>query len=623
MAIGVLACSREAAALDVGTFQKKPVRLDVTETTVLSQQFDPRTSEGQRLVDHGYGAWINRLNLALRWDRWTAGLRLDSSLYWRRPGDLPDCGRGESPPGCVPAGSRAQVLNDTAARYQNSLVPAKMWVTYAAPGLEATLGDAYVQFGRGLVLSMRKLDDLGIDSTVRGAKVQWQKDPFAMTVVAGFANPARIDEQTATALFPRRALPGDNLGEQPVYGSDRIVAAQLQAGRGLPLTLSTHAVRITRCAPWHYDARGRIDQGDAGAALFGSCDPADTSRWLGSIQGVAATASEIDMAGQVFEIPSLWGHGKLYVEGALQRRRYDQPARPGDEVAHGNALYGALTVTAGRLLNTLEVKSYRNFFPASGAVDATRASALATLSYSLPPTGELITQDNFYGSFNTCVDGARLRSDVRVKDGLVLYGQGVYAYTRGEIIGGGCDAYGRTTSPANVPAARVQAEVWDGLVGVEHLFDQNRSQVFVSAGARENERVSGEFLYRDNGVRYTVTKWISGPYSVELTGWHRRRREDSANRRAPAYEPEWWVQGEHYTAFKVAPKWVFSQGIEYTTQLGFPTLYLNAFALYRFTSESNVRLFVGQQRGGLRCVSGVCRIFPAFEGVRADLTLRF
>ena len=55
----------------------------------------------------------------------------------------------------------------------------------------------------------------------------------------------------------------------------------------------------------------------------------------------------------------------------------------------------------------------------------------------------------------------------------------------------------------------------------------------------------------------------------------------------------------------------------------FPTYYNSGSVLYRFTNDSNLRLFVGQQRGGLRCVSGVCRVFPAFEGARAELTLRF
>ncbi len=76
-------------------------------------------------------------------------------------------------------------------------------------------------------------------------------------------------------------------------------------------------------------------------------------------------------------------------------------------------------------------------------------------------------------------------------------------------------------------------------------------------------------------------------------------------------------------ALKVAPKWVFSQGIEYTTLIGFPTYYFNGSILYRFTSESNLKIFFGQQRGGLKCVSGICKVFPAFSGARVELTLRF
>jgi hypothetical protein len=45
--------------------------------------------------------------------------------------------------------------------------------------------------------------------------------------------------------------------------------------------------------------------------------------------------------------------------------------------------------------------------------------------------------------------------------------------------------------------------------------------------------------------------------------------------------------------------------------------------VYRFTQKSNIKVLVGEQRGGLKCVSGVCRVFPAFEGARAELTLRF
>jgi len=120
-----------------------------------------------------------------------------------------------------------------------------------------------------------------------------------------------------------------------------------------------------------------------------------------------------------------------------------------------------------------------------------------------------------------------------------------------------------------------------------------------------------------------VSKSLGDGVTVELNGRHRMRLEDGVNlgEEGSAHA---WREGEHYTAVKIAPQWVLTQGFEYTTNNAFPTYYWNGNLLYRFfDGASNIRLFAGQQRGGLRCVSGVCRIFPAYEGVRAELTVRF
>ena len=50
---------------------------------------------------------------------------------------------------------------------------------------------------------------------------------------------------------------------------------------------------------------------------------------------------------------------------------------------------------------------------------------------------------------------------------------------------------------------------------------------------------------------------------------------------------------------------------------------LNGIFAYAINSSSNISLFAGQRRGGLRCVSGVCRVYPPVEGVRLDVTVRF
>ena len=71
------------------------------------------------------------------------------------------------------------------------------------------------------------------------------------------ANPARVDEASGRALFP--IVPSSiDTTTQGVFGSDRLVGAEIMAGRGLPVTLSTHAVSFSRCAPYHYAASGAV-----------------------------------------------------------------------------------------------------------------------------------------------------------------------------------------------------------------------------------------------------------------------------------------------------------------------------------------------------------------------------
>jgi hypothetical protein len=579
-----------------------PLRLDVTETSVLAQHFGAR--EGESPLDQGYGAWLNRLNAALSWRRFTLGARLDSSLYWLRPED-----------GDLPAALAPRALVDGNTRYRSAIYPAKVWATYQAPGLEVTAGDAYVQFGRGLLLSMRKIDELGVDTTLRGAKVAWQSDPFAATVVAGMANPNRVDDATGRALFvPLGSAP------RPLFGSDRIVGGEIQAGRGLPLTLTTHAVRLTRCAPYRYDAAGNAVDDSLDSPL-GSCAPSDTAAWLsslpatGSLRYPVLNASEIAMVGQAIEVPDLFGHGQLYIEGAVQSRKHDGV---NDPQSAGNALYASASASAGPVTETLEIKSYRNFYPLLGAVDVTRAPAFDNVAYGAPPTAELITQDSELGSFNACVDGGRLRSDVRTSPSFLAYLTTAYFHTKSEQPAGGCDAMGHVVANGAIPAQGIADDVEDVVIGEEWSFDRAQSHLFASAGVRNDTfSATSDPFYREGHVEYAFTKHVSGPYSIELQGRHRRRFEAGQNLGS------YWHEGENYTALKVAPKWVFTQGVEYTTFTGSPLMYFNGAVLYRLSGSDNLRIFVGQQRAGLRCISGVCKMFPAFEGARVELTLRF
>jgi hypothetical protein len=211
---------------------------------------------------------------------------------------------------------------------------------------------------------------------------------------------------------------------------------------------------------------------------------------------------------------------------------------------------------------------------------------------------------------------------VRLSRSLLVFGTAAYYYTKSEVNGGGCDQYGHTLS-GSLPASSVQNKVWDGVSGIEWTFDHSDSHVYASGGVRDDRLVNGEPFYHELHLDYDIVKHLVGPYSLELTGHHRERFEQDNNVRAPQNVAMPWHEGENYTALKISPKWIFSQGFEYKTLIGYPTYYVNGAVRYNFTGADNIIVFVGQQRGGLRCVSGVCRDFPAFEGARAELTLRF
>ena len=66
---------------------------------------------------------------------------------------------------------------------------------------------------------------------------------------------------------------------------------------------------------------------------------------------------------------------------------------------------------------------------------------------------------------------------------------------------------------------------------------------------------------------------------------------------------------------------VLAGGYEWTTR---PTAdrthhFFNGSVQWNVTTASSIRFFIGGNRGGLRCISGICRDFPAFSGARLEV----
>ncbi len=69
----------------------------------------------------------------------------------------------------------------------------RAYLGYQGPRLELGLGDDYVQFGHGLSLSLRKIDALGLDTTLRGAHTQASLGGVTTKVLAGITNRQNLD----------------------------------------------------------------------------------------------------------------------------------------------------------------------------------------------------------------------------------------------------------------------------------------------------------------------------------------------------------------------------------------------------------------------------------------------
>ena len=147
--------------------QGSPVTL--TNTLVLEAHGDNGNADPS---DDDYQVLIDRLNLQASMSELVLSLRLDAVGFLN-----------------VPPG----------ARYESDVRPERVSLRYNAGSFELTAGDFQRQLGRGILLSIRKVDEVGLDLSLRGADVRWTPEGHAFGVFAGVLNPSNLD---AVSLDP-------------------------------------------------------------------------------------------------------------------------------------------------------------------------------------------------------------------------------------------------------------------------------------------------------------------------------------------------------------------------------------------------------------------------------------
>jgi Family of unknown function (DUF6029) len=619
-AVGLCCIAAPARALEPVDVFGTPVAFDITESSTLLYNFDNRDTRPNQVptrANDDWGLFYNRINVLANGGAWQVGLRLDNAWFYRSPNatqiglDLVNS-RPASPGSAAPPVYFRQKVDEAGVelsnRYINWLYPAKYYATYSTPQLELSLGDGYVQFGRGLVLSLRKLDELASDTTLRGARVTGRLKSGSLalraTAVAGTLNPLRIDPASGRYLgVDSSVTPG--FVSVLEAGMPRAVATDFAPNTGNCATFATCSYAPDQI----FGGQVELSQRALKFALQGSL----LERSTPLANDVVRSSKRIATGSASVELADLGGHGAAYVELALQDLRPADSTTPKLDI--GEALYLNVTVLGGPLSLNFEGKHYRRFFPLLANVSPLRARELSTLAASAPPTTEALFLDTEFESFNTCVSGGRLRGDLALSDVASVYAWAGYYESFAESAANDACRVGRDT----------RNDILDSATGFELHSRDRHSKADVSVGSRFDDAAralatdngDSHVFYREIYTRHQVALAVGGPYSLELQGWHRRRHQTVGGPDAP------WSEGDELLGFDYAPHWSAALGFSYDTNPAVPPTYVNGQLGYRPSSDSSVSLFVGQRRGALRCVGGVCRVFPPFEGAGLDVTLRF
>ena len=614
VALASLSLSAPALALEPGRVAGQPVLVDVSESSSVYYNFDNRDAKASQVATRAnddFGLVYNRLSAQATAGSLSLGVRVDNVWFYDSPNvtqlalDLTNDAQPDNRPSYFRA-KLGEAGLELSNRFIDWVYPSKYYLTYSHAGVEATLGDASAQLGRGIVLSVRKRDELGSDTTIRGARVSVStRGPLRLklTALGGELNPLRIDEASGRYLG---VLGGrDALTTVTEAGMPRAIRTDFAPLTSDCQTSATCAYAPDRIAAGQLELAGDSWKlGTQGSALF---------RDAPLSEDLLRSAQRILTLSQSVELTRLGPDLSVYGEIAFQQLGQRAGAPRSDP---GYGVYASAAYTPKDVALTLEARHYRRLFPLSANVKLSRAREFSSLSYNQVPTTELEDNDTEYEGMNTCVSGARLRSDVTLQRGVRALGSVAHYLTYAE--SGSNESCSITAQQLN--------RVYDVSSGFALDSRDRRKHLELVLGgridhaARELTLAQGStshLFYGEGYLRHQLELPLVGDFSFSLTGRHRRRAQAEGGPGAP------WSEGEEIIGVEWAEHSSLGLGAEYDTRPGVPHRYFNIELAHRPTPATRIALFAGQRRGALRCVGGICRLYPPFEGVRLDLALRF
>jgi hypothetical protein len=555
-------------------FGQDDVDFRFTETFITEYVGDNGpTNEGAYGDDDDFWIFRNLFYAQAGNKEFDSGLRLDVDLFQGPPGHVDSDAFywGEGAGGY------------TTLDYGNDLRLERIYGTAHIDRLNVTVGDFYVSFGRGIALSLVKLDDVGEDTALRGARLEYHVPRGVKVVLVGGAvNALNVDPITKQVF-----------ADDPL---DKIAGARVEWEIADALSLGVHGVLMR---PRFTDAdevspdRLFVDQGPGVAAAGGGA------------------SAELHAGGF-----------QLYLEGNAQSHDNYRPAEAVMDES-GYAVFGETSYDLSPFLIKVEGIFYRRWLmegPYRGSYSTT--SGNPAIQYNNMPTLEPVWMTmNSRGN----AEGGRLSGDLfirRSETQLTLCAATLF--------------YEGGLQPMGVWSDHPPTLVVHPILKVRQAFGGSGVNATAEGGFRyetTDEPLPG---HEDNGrlwhASLDLSVPIKGPHSVE--GKVEIRRHDLHVSESVPH----WVTLESL-GYDMSGVFGITLVHEYSDETAGADLKLGEWELplprqhYVWAMVSahlpkpldglTLRLLAGAQRGGIKCAGGVCRLYPDSVGARLEAIYRF
>jgi hypothetical protein len=544
--------------------------------------------------DDGFVALVNRTNLGqdTRTQKATIGtqVRLDAQKIWFPDGR--ECGTSGV---CVP------VRDDVRLERATLRIDTQRFSLYG--------GDFNVNMGRGLGLSVRKIDEIGVDATIKGGRFDLRSKHVRAIGIAGFANRQNSDFATRQ-LIPDPGFPAQSYTFAP-DGCDVQGSLDEEVGNRFWSVCSDFVAggRVEGTLPGKIDVGANyvyLDFGDEITA--GVVD--EYLHQMGGDIGRARIGGVWDTfvgASGILRNPNLRGTD-------FDSQRYD-----------GWGVYSSNTFIRRTTTLLVEVKHYRDYLMA--------LTQTSLMQYTENPTLEREDQQ-VPGNLNAT--GGRARLDHTWRDrGITLFANTLdYVYTEN-----------LDQSQFDPDEGRLATHNYAGIIWRKPKSDF----VLQGSGGYRYERwlrvpPGGEGALRRKFPHAEL--YVSVPVGRTGTITHALnfRAEGRWETFVTSAQREVFFRGLLVLGWSASPRFSISclQGID--TELPVPEgeasltreacqsgpgstcrphLWPGVQVQVQFFDASFIRVFAGRQVGGRVCVNGSCRTLPDFEGVRSELVFSF